>query len=100
MGDPRRLLVMADYFVDPVWLRTVDGRGSVSLRLERLSLSEGLIVRLRAWAARFDALQHSDYDWPDEATRMQWTEEGSRLTDEVRDELGPDYDVQYFQEQP
>jgi hypothetical protein len=100
MSEAQRLLVMADYFADPIWLRTAHGGGSVSINLESLPLRDDLIAKLRAWAARFDALQHSDYEWPDDATRVSWTEEGHRLTDLVRDELGPDFDVQYFHEQP
>ena len=100
MSQAHRLLVMADYLADPIWLRDEDGRGSVSGQLERLPLSAGLVVRLRAWAARFGALQQSDHEWPDEATRVAWTEEGSRLTDAVRAELGPNYDVQFFHRGP
>ena len=50
LSEPQRMLVMADYGADPIWLRTADGRGTVSLQLERLPLSDGLIARLRAWA--------------------------------------------------
>ena len=37
MGEPQRLLIMADYFADPVWLRTADGRGNVSLPRYRIA---------------------------------------------------------------
>jgi hypothetical protein len=36
MGEPQRLLIMVDYFADRVWLRTADGRGSVSLPRYRI----------------------------------------------------------------
>ncbi|MGZ4502701.1 MAG: hypothetical protein ACXVW3_02355 [Nocardioidaceae bacterium] len=98
--------------ISPVWrnrrcapARTIRQRTGVELfQCCEGHMSHGGGVRLparsRTWDARFDARQHSDHEWPDAASRVAWTEEGSHLSDAVRDELGPGYDVQYFHELP
>lgn len=52
--------------------------------------------RLRAWAARYDALGCTDHEWPSDGSDAGWVTDGRALLTAVRTELGPGYDVQYF----
>ncbi len=87
---------MTDYLADPLWTRGPTGAGTAMVRLDSLPLSAELKARLRAWAARYDALMNSDYEWPSEADKDTWDAEGRALLPLVRAELGPGYDVQYY----
>lgn len=90
---------MADYGADPLWHRGVDGGGVAMISLDTLPLSTALKSRLRAWAHRYDILmQAGGYAWPDPATKAAWITEGRALLAPVRRELGPGYDVAYFEE--
>jgi hypothetical protein len=88
---------MADYGAGPLWRRcpSVQGTRVVNLNLDSLPLSSQLKQELRAWAARFDALSGTDYEWPSRAARQHWVADGRALLDPVRRELGADYDVTY-----
>ncbi|HEU5008465.1 MAG TPA: hypothetical protein VFT67_15930 [Jatrophihabitantaceae bacterium] len=94
--DPVRLLLMADYLADPLWYRSTTGVGESMVSLERLQLSADLKSRLRAWARRFDALMDTDYEWPSRMEEATWEAAGRALLEPLREELGPGYDVQYF----
>lgn len=87
------ILLFADYGADPLWLRD---KPSVMVALDDLPLSAGLKGRLRAWAARFDALSETGYEWPSTAAQCEWVADGQKLLDPLRRELGSDYDVSYF----
>lgn len=89
---------MADYLADPLWYRGPHGTGEYMISLDRLPLSAELKGRLRAWADRFDALMHTDYEFPSDADEAAWIADGRALLGPVQEELGPDYDVDYFHE--
>lgn len=97
---PVPLLLMADYMADPLWTRTSSGLGECSISLESLPLSRRLREQLRAWAARYDARLHTDNKWQSQEDEALWLSDGRALLTSVREELGPDYDVQYFEEPP
>jgi hypothetical protein len=94
VADPqkrRRIVVMCDYTADPVW--TADRQ--YMLDLDQLPLSDNTKAALRAWAQWYDTLLHRDFEWPAEEERA-WTQESRRLWRVVADELGPDYEVGYY----
>lgn len=90
--ETRRVRVMAEYFAEPVWGRHRDG---TPFTVESLGLPEELQQRLRAWAERYNALETTDYEWPSAAERAAFNAAGRELTREVRDALGPSWDVRY-----
>lgn len=93
---PVPLLLMADYLADPVWTRTSSGAGGCMVPLDRLPLGAELKGRLRAWAARFDALMDTEYQWPSRSEEISWVGDGRVLLETLQEELGRGYDVQYF----
>lgn len=64
--------------------------------LDRLPLGDELKGRLRAWAARFDALMDTGYEWPSRLEEIAWVSDGRVLLGTLRQELGRGYDVEYF----
>ncbi len=66
------------------------------VRLDELPLSSALKGHLRSWAARFDRLAETNYEWPSSAEHARWVDAGSLLCQQVRGELGPDFDIEYF----
>ncbi len=93
---PVPLLLMADYLADPIWTRSSSGAGGCTVPLDRLPLGDELKSRLHAWAARFDALMDTGYEWPSRMEEIAWVREGRVLLETLRQELGRGYDVQYF----
>lgn len=88
------LVLMADYLADPLWSGGPNGAtGEVSL--DRLPLSAELKASLRAWAARYDDLMRTGYEWASDAARLAWTADGRALLKPVIDELGPGFEVSY-----
>jgi hypothetical protein len=59
------IVVMADYRADPIW------------------------------AAEFDALAETDYEWPSEDRRRTWESAGRSLADRLARELGPAFTVTF-----
>ena len=72
---PVPLLLMADYLADPIWTRSSSGAGGCTVPLDRLPLGDELKSRLRAWAARFDALMDTGYEWPSRMEEIAWVRE-------------------------
>ena len=87
---------MADYLADPLWYRSPRGAGTFKFALDRLPLSANLKGHFRAWASRYDTLVDTGYAWHNAAAEAAWVVDGRVLLQPVKDELGPDYDVQYF----
>jgi hypothetical protein len=50
---------------------------------------------LRAWAAPFDALRTTNYEWPNPVDRRRWVADGQALLEPVQRELGAGYDIDY-----
>jgi hypothetical protein len=100
-SEPVPILLMADYWADPLWRCCESGEASrvISLDLDSLPLSSQLRQQLRAWAARFDALSETGYEWPNVTEERQWVTDGRALLEPVREELGSGYDVTYFADQ-
>ncbi|MGH3189113.1 MAG: hypothetical protein ACRDPY_37870 [Streptosporangiaceae bacterium] len=90
------LLLMADYLADPLWYRSSSGAGECMVSLDRLPLSAELKSQLRAWAARYDALMDTGYEWSGRLEEAAWDADGRALLEPLREELGRGYDVQYF----
>ena len=89
---------MADYGADPLWRRYASGETArlIALNLDTLPLSTTLKQDLRAWAARFDALSETGYEWPNAADERKWITDGRALLEPLRRELRPEYEVSYF----
>jgi hypothetical protein len=87
-----RLKMMADYGAFPLW--AVDG----GLEPDALPLSPALITDLQTWADEHDRLLGPTFEWPSDQARARFVADGRRLLARVRDELGPGYQVAYFNE--
>ncbi|HEY1775570.1 MAG TPA: hypothetical protein VGG41_05355 [Solirubrobacteraceae bacterium] len=82
---------MCDYLTDPLW--TADRQCSLSL--EAFPISASTKTALRAWAGRYDTLLGRDFEWPAEEQSAH-QQEGRRLWHVLADELGPEYEVGYY----
>jgi hypothetical protein len=91
---PQRVLLMCDYYADPIW--TESGGGMIAL--DRLPLGADTKQALRAWAESYDALADHGYEWPSPEYKRDFDAEGRRLWAIVRNELGPDFEVGYHSE--
>ena len=56
------------------------------------------MAELRGWAELHNRLLGPTFEWPSEQAKVAFTAEGRRLLARVRDELGSDYEVVYFDE--
>ena len=92
---PTRLVMAADYLADPLWTREPNGRTGAMVPLEQLPLSQATRARLRAWAARFDRLMDTGYEWPNAAEHRTWLADGRALHRIVCVELGAGYEVSF-----
>jgi hypothetical protein len=81
-----RVRVMADYYAPrPLWS---DGPLDSDF-----VVSPGLMRRLIEWCDEYTSWLKAE---PTEARRRGWNEEGRALASELQDELGPSFDVEYF----
>jgi len=100
----RRVKLMADYRAFPLWAVPDDAPGPADdlwcgeLAPDALPLSASLVADLRGWADRHDRLLAPGFAWPSEHAKAAFADEGRRLLARVRNELGPAYDVVYFDE--
>lgn len=88
-----KLLMMADYLADPVWLRAANDKAMGMVSLDSLPISEPLKIALRQWARWFD--EFGQHQGRDEISTKRWINEGRVLCTRLTDELGPAYDVKY-----
>lgn len=89
---PRTILLFCDYFADPVW--TYPKRAM--LRVDGLPLSDMTKDALKQWAARYDELRKTGFEWPRLDDAEQFEHEGRRLWRTVQEELGPAWKVGYL----
>jgi hypothetical protein len=82
---------MCDYLTDPLW--TADRQCSLSL--EDFPITESTKTALRAWTRWYDTLLERDFEWPAEEESAH-QREGRRLWHVLADELGPEYEVGYY----
>jgi len=93
----RRVKLMADYGAFPLWWLNRRG-GGPGIHPDALPLSPELKMRLLAWAAVYDQLMQTDYEWPNDQALAAFVRQGWALLAELREELGPGYEVWYFNE--
>jgi hypothetical protein len=55
-----------------------------------------LAEQLRAWARRYEDNTELG-EWSDQSDRAAWDSWGRDLVESVYGELGPEYDVEYFE---
>lgn len=82
---------MADYGAFPLW---ADQAGD--LDTGELPLSASLVAELQEWAETHDRLLGPTFEWPSRQAKFDFVAEGRRLLDLLREELGPGYEVVYF----
>lgn len=84
---PARVALFHGWAESPVWDRTPGGVGPVVLN--DLPITEALRARLAAWNDDADRIKSAHgYEWPDAATEAASTAAGSRLAQDLRDQLG------------
>jgi hypothetical protein len=96
----RRIKLMADYFAFPLWAvgsGDLDESWSGMLTPDVLLLSASLVEQLQHWADQYDTLFDTEFEWPSEEARIGWINQGGRLAAQLRAELGPAYEVEYFE---
>ena len=93
------LRVMADYGAVPVWAlrkrRFGANRDIGMVAAERLAISSELKNDLQSWADVFDA-NGLRAAWSGTPEHARWVEAGRVLAARLDDELGPRYEVFYF----
>ena len=95
---------MADYGAFPLWAVPEEGRSLSDpfwfggLSPDQLPLSAPLTADLYEWAETHDRLLGPMFEWPSEQAKSAFVAEGRRLLVRVREELGPSYEVVYFDE--
>lgn len=97
-----RLDVMWDWYAFPVWNA---GPGS-QVNVDELPISRELRDSLQAWSDERTRYMDSWYDpeadppsvEPEGSDDTEWLAHGRLLTERLRDELGPDYEVAFFSE--
>jgi hypothetical protein len=98
MGSPRRerrrFILMCDYFAGPIWWTR-----SRAGRLDEIPVSAGTRDALRQWSEAYDELANTDFEWPDEHAKAAFCERGRALWMTVREELGDDWEVGYWDEE-
>lgn len=92
------LLLMADYGSDPLWYLSSDGMTEHMIPLDQLPLSNELKTALRDWATRYEDPIHTGYQWPSNAEKTSWIEEGRALLTPITQELGSGYDLTYIEQ--
>ncbi len=65
---------------------------------DHLPLSASLIAALQGWVDEHDRLLGPTFEWPSEEAKAAFVADGRRLLARVREELGSDYEVVYFDE--
>lgn len=94
---PRQIKLMADYASFPLWL--VSGETG-DIDPEQLPLTKATQERLLAWADTYGATLNPDdplaSGFASDADTAAFEQEGIALWHELRNELGPDYEVLYF----
>ncbi len=63
-----------------------------------LPLSVSLIAALQDWADEHDRLLGPTFEWPSTEAKVAFVADGRQLLARVREELGPGYEVVYFDE--
>lgn len=87
---PVALRLMADYAADPVW--TDEGM----VRLADLSISARLRDDLREWAREWELIMGSDLEVREKDRYRRWLTAGRRHARDLQQELGPEFEVEYW----
>lgn len=95
--DRRRVKLMADYGAFPLWWLNRRSGGPTG-DPDELPLSPELKTRLLAWAAVYDQLARTNYEWPSDHARAVFVQQGRALLADLREELGGGYELWYFDE--
>lgn len=94
----RTIKLMADYQCFPLWEASPGEVGNIDP--EGLPISEDLKAKLADWARQYDETLNMDYP-PDSGfesaeAEAQFKQEGCRLADQLRMELGPEYEIRTY----
>jgi hypothetical protein len=94
----KKVRLMADYGCDPLWKQPPYGVGTLSP--ESLPISEPLRKALHDWASEYDRTLDRIYP-PDSGFDTQeaannFTATGYILLEKLKEELGSEYEIDYF----
>jgi len=93
----RKIKLMADYYCHPLWGTSIEDMGDISP--EDLPLSSELKDDLNEWAKRFNAILNEDdpasSGFINDEEEQHFMEDGYKLAECLRNELGPDYEIIY-----
>ncbi|MFJ4346684.1 hypothetical protein [Pseudomonas sp. NPDC089401] len=91
----KNIKLMADYQCYPLWHMSPDEYGDIDPC--ELPISEALQVRLLRWAALYNETLDVDYPpnskFKSEELEREFKQEGERLAESLRNELGPDFSI-------
>lgn len=89
------LKLMADYQCHPLWDMSPDEYGDIDPC--GLPISKELQLRLSKWASTYDETLDIDYPpnsgFKSEELEREFKQEGERLAESLRNELGPDFSI-------
>ena len=99
IAPARKIKLMADYFCHPLGHNGGVDVGDIDPA--SLPISEGLQRDLDAWARAFDAILDMDDPankggWETPKARDDFAARGAHLAQRLRDELGPDWQIDYW----
>lgn len=91
----RAIKLMADYQCFPLWEASPGEVGNIDPN--ELPISQDLKARLSNWARQYDETLNMDYP-PDSGfesagAEAEFKQEGLRLAEQLRVELGPEYEI-------
>ena len=94
-NDERRIRVRldADYYASPLWIYDEYLADYVNTPLDSFPLSDELKSRLAAWAAVFDRLPETGYEFSTESAEHDFEREGRLILAAVRAELDSSFVV-------
>lgn len=90
----------ADYGASPMWEIRNDGTTGGSIPFDQFNLSDSLRKEVAAWAAEYDKLERSEYEWRSAAAEEQWWQAGRRLAENLNAKLRHTVVVEYRQPRP
>ena len=97
MDVRQTIKLMADYDCSPLW---EPGGDPYPINPDDLPLTAPLRAQLWSWAQTFNTTLNRDdpasTNFPSEEARREFIQEGKALAEQLRAELGPRFEVEYY----
>lgn len=91
----KKIKLMADYGCFPLWHASGEEVGDIDPN--DLPLSQELRQGLADWACAFDQTLNQDYPpdsgFKNDADEVEFKQQATRLAEQLREELGPEFEV-------